>query len=99
MESLRREWSGDVDLGDGQLEQLHQTYMQLISFIKGIGLEKRKPLQVVIQDLREELKTLKNDSEFLQSGLRKSKEIYEKKKEAKQYPREQPVCSSLGCQC
>ena len=63
----------------GQLEQLHQTYMQLISFIKGIGLEKRKPLQVVIQDLREELKTLTNDSEFLQSGLRKSKEIYEKK--------------------
>ena len=49
MESLRREWSGDVDLGDGQLEQLHQTYMQLISFIQGIGLEKRKPLQVVIQ--------------------------------------------------
>ena len=44
MESLRREWSGDVDLGDGQLEQLHQTYMQLISFIQGIGLEKRKPL-------------------------------------------------------
>ena len=31
------------------------------------------------QDLREELKTLTNDSEFLQSGLRKSKEIYEKK--------------------
>ena len=76
MESLRREWSGDVDLGDGQLEQLHQTYMWLISFIKGIGLEKRKPLQVVIQDLREELKTL---TKFLQSGLRKSKEIYEKK--------------------
>ena len=49
MESLRREWSGDVDLGDGELEQLHQTYMQLISFIQGIGLEKRKPLQVVIQ--------------------------------------------------
>ena len=86
MESLRREWSGDVDLGDGQLEQLHQTYMQLISFIKGIGLEKRKPLQVVIQDLREELKTLTNDSEFLQSGLRKSKEIYEKKRKQSNTP-------------
>ena len=89
MESLRREWSGDVDLGDGQLEQLeqlHQTYMQLISFIQGIGLEKRKPLQVVIQDLREELKTLTNDSEFLQSGLRKSKEIYEKKRKQSNTP-------------
>ena len=85
MESLRCEWSGDVDLGDWQLEQLeqleqlHQTCMQLLSFIQGIGLEKKKALQVVIQDLGEELKTLTNDSEFLQSGLRKSKEIYEKK--------------------
>ena len=65
MESLRREWSGDVDLGDGQLQQLHQKYIQLISFIRGIGLERRKPLQVVIRDLREELKTLQNDSELI----------------------------------
>ena len=44
MESLHREWSGDVDLGDGQLEQLHQTYMQLISFIQGIWFRKTKAL-------------------------------------------------------
>jgi len=27
MESMRHEWSGDVDLGDGQLPALHQQYM------------------------------------------------------------------------
>lgn len=43
MESMRHEWSGDVDLGDGQLQALHQQYMELLDFVKGSGLNRRKP--------------------------------------------------------
>lgn len=43
MESMRYEWSGDVDLGDDQLPALHQQYTALLDFVKGIGLDRRKP--------------------------------------------------------
>lgn len=40
MESMRYEWSGDVDLGDGQVEALHQRYKVQLEFVKGIGVKK-----------------------------------------------------------
>ena len=37
---MRYEWSGDVDLGDGQVEALHQRYKVQLEFVKGIGVKK-----------------------------------------------------------
>lgn len=72
MESMRHEWSGDVDLGDGQLQALHQQYMELLDFVKGSGLNRRKPSAEIVKDLTQLMTTFQNDVEFLEDGLRKS---------------------------
>lgn len=79
MESMRHEWSGDVDLGDGQLQALHQQYMELLDFVKGSGLNRRKPSVEIVKDLTQLMTTFQNDVEFLKDGLRKSTDTYEKK--------------------
>ena len=43
-ESMRHVWSGNVDLGDGELPALYAEYMQRRAFIQGIGLEERDGL-------------------------------------------------------
>lgn len=79
MESMRHEWSGDVDLGDGQLNTLHQRYMALLDFVKGIGLNRRISFAEIVKDLRQLMGTLQDDSVFLDVGLRQSTETYDKK--------------------
>ena len=34
-ESMRGEWSGDCDLGDGQLQQMKQVYDDRLSSVRG----------------------------------------------------------------
>lgn len=80
MESLRHEWSGDVDLGDGQLKALHERYIALLNFVKGIGLNRRKPFAEILKDLRQLMGTLQAD------GLAKSTESYEKKRKQSNVP-------------
>lgn len=72
------EWSGDVDLGDGQLNALHQRYMALLDFVKGIGLNRRTSFAEIIKDLRQLLGTLQDDSVILEVGLQQSTETYDK---------------------
>ena len=86
MESLRHEWSGDVDLGDGQLKALHERYIALLNFVKGIGLNRRKPFAEILKDLRQLMGTLQADAEFLKEGLAKSMESYEKKRKQSNVP-------------
>ena len=86
MESLRHEWSGDVDLGDGQLKALHERYIALLNFVKGIGLNRRKPFAEILKDLRQLMGTLQADAEFLKEGLAKSTESYEKKRKQSNVP-------------
>lgn len=81
MESMRHEWSGDVDLGDGQLPALHQQYMAQLDFVKGIGLNRRQPSAQIVKDLTQLMTTLQNDAEFLEDGLCKSTDTYEKKRQ------------------
>ena len=40
-ESMRNEWSGDVDLGDGKLQGKHSKYVEYIKFVHGISLKDR----------------------------------------------------------
>ena len=86
MESMRHEWSGDVDLGDGQLPALHRQYMALLDFVKGIGLNRRKPSAQIVKDLTQLMTTLQNDAEFLEDGLCKSTDTYEKKRKQSNVP-------------
>lgn len=34
-----REWSGDVDLNDGSLQEQYNAYIQRLDFIKNLGLD------------------------------------------------------------
>lgn len=36
-ESLRLEWNGDVDLGDGKCQALHDAYLKHLNEVAGIG--------------------------------------------------------------
>jgi hypothetical protein len=42
-ESMRMEWSGDVDLNDGALQQQYTSYMNQLKFIRGLGLRGGQP--------------------------------------------------------
>lgn len=44
-ESLRMEWSGDIDLNDGKLQQQYTTYKNDLLFIEGLGCTDKKKLQ------------------------------------------------------
>ena len=50
-ESMRMEWSGDVNLNDGALQQQYSTYIQRLYFVKGLGLDNRSSQQQLLQDL------------------------------------------------
>lgn len=62
-ESMRMDWSGDVDLNDGKLEQQYQSYIDRLHFIDSLGLEDDQQHQ---QQLLEDLNKL---DEGLESDL------------------------------
>lgn len=37
-ESMRMEWSGDVDLNDGKLQQQYSSYIEQLDFIRKLSL-------------------------------------------------------------
>ena len=37
-ESVRKHWSGDVDLNDGRIKLMHDAYLKRLEFAKQIGL-------------------------------------------------------------
>ena len=39
-ESMRLQWSGDVDLADGALQRAHEAYTDRLKFIEKLGLGK-----------------------------------------------------------
>ena len=52
-ESMRNEWSGDVDLGDGDLQRRHREYVKYLQFVRGIGVKQRRAYAVIKVDLEE----------------------------------------------
>ena len=65
-ESVRLEWSGDVDLNDGSMQRSHEAYIQRLKFIEKIGLRERITLHPDITTLES---GLKDDLIFLLSGV------------------------------
>lgn len=43
-ESMRKKWSGDVDLNDGKLQEHYASYMEELSFIQNLDVTDRKKL-------------------------------------------------------
>lgn len=68
MESGRRVWNGDEDLGDGQLQKLRQEYDERYQLLEGV---KNQCVSVVslIQTLPKIINQLDEDIVFLDSGL------------------------------
>lgn len=65
-ESMRGQWSGDVDLDDGRLKLLYKEYQQRLAEAKAIGLGERK--DHIDVDLNSLLQELVEDLEFIHSS-------------------------------
>ena len=67
-ESTKLEWSGDIDLNDGQLQKMHENYRQYLTcltFVSGIGLEDRWNPTLIMEDLSTCNKQLAEDVLFI----------------------------------
>lgn len=67
-ESTSGVWSGDIDLNDGQLDQLYRIYSERLKFVKGIGLNDRKEGPTITADLEQVLEFIKEDYRFITKG-------------------------------
>jgi len=63
-ESSRLEWSGDVDLADGSLQEKYSKYKERLKAAANIGLHNES----VLQDLNSVLNAVSKDLDFLQAG-------------------------------
>lgn len=79
-ESMQNEWSGDIDLGDGDLQRRHGEYVKYLQFVHGIGVKQRRAYAVIKTDLEEQLRNMRDEKEFLTAGLAKAKDCYESKR-------------------
>ena len=52
--SVLGEWSGDVDLHDGQLQEMFQQYQSRLQFINNIGLDERRDHSLILTSLQQE---------------------------------------------
>ena len=67
-ESMRNEWSGDVDLGDGKLQDKYSKYAEYLKFVRCIGLNNRSFLDNIKEDLQKQTSNLLTEKEFLVKG-------------------------------
>ena len=51
-ESMRNEWSGDIDWGNGELQKMHKEYLETLRFIRGIGGKNRRAAATMTSDLK-----------------------------------------------
>ncbi len=70
-ESVSHEWSGDVDLNDGQLQKQYEQYRQHLHFIQGIGLGSRQSRFAILVDLKTVEGSVTADLELLVPGKHK----------------------------
>ena len=82
-ESMQGKWSGDVDLGNKELQSLKKSYDERCAWIKELGVKNRKDNDKVMSDLKQLESQLSSDIEFLQMGLKNAKSEYEHKRQQK----------------
>lgn len=67
-ESLKHEWSGDVDLNDGKLAKLHDEYMIRRKFIESVVINDKRGKPSILSDVQKLKKSLESDITFLSSS-------------------------------
>lgn len=60
-ESVKGQWSGDVDLNDGKLNNLYQVYQQRLQMVSGVGLKDRSSTSCIEADLNAAIAELADD--------------------------------------
>ena len=78
---MRNEWSGDVDLGDGELKSKYSKYIKYLEFVRSIGLNNRTSSDDIKEDLEEMCSKLSTENEFLRSGHEDAKKDYKSTQE------------------
>ena len=68
-ESVSGIWSGDINLNDGGLEKLYDSYVQRLNDAMEIGLPPRHDRAIIIADLEKLLKQLSTDVSFITKGI------------------------------
>lgn len=77
MESVKGVWNGDVDLGDGQLNQLQTDYETHQQVFK--ALSKSENRSVLEESLKESIDEFQLDQDFLLEGLSAAVKDYRNK--------------------
>ncbi len=69
-ESMRLEWGGDVDLGDGKLLSQHEKYLSRVHMVKGMvrNLNDSDQRSLSISDIVNIKASLDNDLVFIPKG-------------------------------
>ena len=67
-ESVRGEWSGDVDLNDGTLQRSYEAYQQRLELIERLGVGERAHREAVAEDLHHLSDTSKEELDFVIAG-------------------------------
>lgn len=77
MESMKGVWNGDVDLGDGKLQELREDYDGRVNLVISLaGCDCRRELEV---GLKKWIDELDEDVLFLDTGFNDAIEVYRKK--------------------
>ncbi|XP_065914473.1 uncharacterized protein [Dysidea avara] len=80
-ESVKQQWSGDVDLNDGSLQKQFAEYKVRLGIAEKVGIEKEK----VTEDLDAVLEDLVKDLDFIHSELKKYNDTYSEKLQSDKY--------------
>ena len=83
---MRNEWSGDVDLGDGKLQDTYSKYVKHLKFVRGIGLNNRSSFENIKEDLHKQTSNLVTEKEFLEKGHTDSEKEYKNLQELANAP-------------
>ena len=67
-ESVKKEWSGDVDLNDGAVRELHQEYTESLRFLGAVGVGARRVHRVLKMDLEHLQENLQTYLAYLSSS-------------------------------
>ena len=67
-ESQRQQWSGDVDLHDGNLEVLFTEYQDRATQSKALGLNSTRTIEVVSSELLRLKQDIHSDLQFISKG-------------------------------
>lgn len=63
-ESMRLQWSGDVDIDSGDLQQAYESYCSVLQFVDGMQIGEN-----CINNLRKCSSIMVKDKEFLVTGV------------------------------